>query len=261
MSILHLEKRIRETIKDDRDRFFIAISTDEGTIQLNADQQVRAASVVKVPIMIEAFRQVEAGSVDPDQQIDIDEGSKVGGCGVIKYLTRSNRFTFRNLLELMVIVSDNTAANLVLDKVGMNSVNQLFEQLGCRNTQIERKFMDAEAIEAGRDNYTSASDMVTLLKVIGETNALISQSSRSQMLDILSRQQFRQKLPCYSDPDSGVRFYNKTGEIPGVEHDVAIVQRGKARIYAAVLTQGWQNNGMAQQYLAEIGKHLIAYMS
>ena len=164
------------------------------------------------------------------------------------------------MLELMIIVSDNTATNVLLDKLHIDKVNALIQSIGCTETIVERRLMDREGQAAGLDNYTSAKDMVLLLKSINENNDLFNRQSQLHMLDILGNQQFTYKLPLYGEEKDGVRFFHKTGELEGVEHDAAVMKANGRTIYAAVLAENMYPNAEGQRLISEIGRLLIAYI-
>ncbi|MFB4168974.1 serine hydrolase [Virgibacillus sp. JSM 102003] len=256
-----LETGIRTIISNTIDKFSIFIHTDDGNIAINAYEPRKAASLVKLPILIEAFRQLESDLFRADTLVYIERDMKVGGAGVINYLTSSNVYSYKNLMELMIIISDNTAANIVLDKVKMDHVNILAKHLKCEHTTIQRKFMDSVSQSAGFENYTSAYDMYHFLTVIANHGKTINNSSRSQILEILSNQQLEGKLASYLPFDSDIKLYHKSGELNGVEHDAAIFEYQNKRLEAVVMSEGWENNGIGNRHIADIGKLLIDYIT
>lgn len=243
-----------------KDKMSIFIRTQHGDIKINETKSRKAASVAKLFILTEAFRQVEKGILPLDEPTYIGNQSMVGGSGVISYITNPPAFTYRNLIELMVIVSDNTASNTLLDKVGWKNVNNLAMQIGCHESKINRYFMDNDAQANGQENYTSAQDMVILLKLFTEANDFITVTSQKQILHILLHQQFNDKLSRFQDQEGQVAFFHKTGELHRVEHDVAIIKYKNRKIEAAILTEGWEVNGSGQQYIAAIGALLNDYV-
>ncbi|WP_188454723.1 serine hydrolase [Virgibacillus oceani] len=260
MNFNQLKSSIQNLVHDAIDNFSIFIQTKDGTITINAYEPRKAASVIKVPMLIEAFRQIENNIFNPNALVYIEDDMKVGGAGIINYLTNSNVYSYKNLLELMIIVSDNTAANLILDKIGIHNVNGLSSMLECRHTHIGRKFMDQEAQQKGLENYTSAFDMFQYLRLAREPNNIINEDTRKQILTILSHQQLKEKLPYYMIDEDNLNIFHKTGELPGVEHDAAIVNYREKTVYAVILTEGFENNSHGKTSIATIGKYVIDYM-
>ncbi|WP_099159276.1 serine hydrolase [Virgibacillus ndiopensis] len=260
MNFNQLESTIHSLVNKVMDHFSIFIRTADGNITINAHEPRKAASVIKFPMLIEAFRQIENKTLNPDALVYIENTMRVGGAGIISYLTNLNIYSYKNLLELMIIVSDNTAANIILDKIGSQNVNTLSTRLKCMETYIGRKFMDQKAQMNGIENYTSAVDMVHYLELIAKPNVIISENSRMQILDILSHQQFKDKLPYYLLDDDNIDIFHKTGELPGIEHDVALLNYKEQTVYAVILTEGFENNAHGKKYISEIGKYLIEYI-
>ncbi|WP_430789985.1 serine hydrolase [Virgibacillus flavescens] len=258
MKFLEMKAAIDELLKDTIDHFSIYIQTKDGDISINAYEPKRAASTIKVPILIEAYRQIQSNTIQPDALVYIDNEMRSGGSGVLNYLTNSNVYSYKNLLELMIIVSDNTAANIILDKLGSFTVNELATDIGCHQTKIERKFMTEPTPEL--DNYTSAHDMVKFLHLIDEDNDFLSPTSRLEIKTMLLNQQFNEKIPLFMEHNEKVLIYHKTGELPGIEHDVGFLTYKNDRVYMALLSEGWSNNGIGKDYLAAIGKILLEYI-
>jgi beta-lactamase class A len=260
MNFSELKERITQEIEGVTENFSIYIETEEGSIAIHEAKKRRAASLIKIPILMEGYRQIENREIHPDTLVYIDENMRVGGSGVISYLTSGHIGSIQNMLELMIIVSDNTATNVLLDRLQIDKVNNLTKSINCTETIIERKLMDKHAQAAGLDNYTSAKDMVLLLKNIYEDNDLFSRKSQLHMLKILGNQQFSHKLPLYLGEQDGVIFFHKTGELEGVEHDAAIMEANGHKLYAAVLSEDIHPNAEGQKHISKIGRLLIEYI-
>ncbi|MFD1037007.1 serine hydrolase [Virgibacillus byunsanensis] len=260
MNLTNLKSNILQLLDKRSAYFSIFIHTEEGDIAINANEPRKAASLIKIPILIESFHQIENHRLQPNTLVYIEDDMKVSGAGVIYYLTQSNIYSYQNLLELMITFSDNTAANIMLDKIGMNSINKRAKSLACTHTKMERFFMDQQSQKNGYENYTTAHDMVRFLSIITKSNSVINENSRNEILKILSNQQFNHKLPGYWKNDSKIQIYHKTGELPGVEHDAAIMTYKDRTIIAAILSEDSLNNSDNRNYIAEIGKQLANYI-
>lgn len=217
----------------------------------------RAASVIKIPILLASYLTL---SDKLDETAIVPEHLVVEGAGVIPFLSGKLPFTYRNLMELMIIVSDNTASNALLHANGMNVVNELMKRIGCANSKIERYFMDENAVLKGLDNKTTPKDMVLMLQQIGEDGGFLRDEYKEDALRILKNQQFEEMLPAYTLNEE-IHYYHKTGGLVGVDHDVAIIQYKKKKLYAAVLTQGWQDGFTGKKCIAEIGKEISDYLT
>jgi beta-lactamase class A len=202
---------------------------------IRADEVVTAASTIKVPILAAALHEVDAGRLDLAQPNAIPP-RRTGGSGVLQALPHLHTLTLADLLTLMIIVSDNTATNVVIDLIGMERVNQFCAGAGLNGTVLRRKMMDADAVRLGLENTTTAHDQAKLLGALAWRN-LLPAPLRAFALQALERQQFNDGLPSLL-PD-GVIVAHKTGELPGVRHDVGVITGTNGRQAAvAVLLSG-----------------------
>lgn len=211
------------------------------TVAVNAEQVFPAASVIKVPVGVEAMRQVEAGFIDMDSVYAIHESRKAGGSGVLSPLHSGLQVTFRDLLTLMIIVSDNTATNMVIDLVGMDGVNETAGELGLKSTLLRRKLMGAAFYARPDyrleiDNTISAADMGKLLRLLVKGEA-VSPAADAALLDIMAMQQVNDRIPLLLP--AGTRVAHKTGEFQTTRHDVGVVfdREGRPAYVLAVLTR------------------------
>lgn len=187
---------------------------------LNPTLPLMAASVIKIPVLVEVFAQIEAGTVDKNEIYEIQEQDKLPSCGALNYMHTGLAVTLADLYTLMIILSDNTATNLLIKKFGMENINHRMRGLGLSVTTINRLLFDASEGAKGKENYISAKEIGFLLEkmVRGE---LVSPSASAQMLAILKNQRLNGKIPFYFT--SEVKIAHKTGEDSGITHDVGIV--------------------------------------
>jgi beta-lactamase class A len=222
------------------------------------DERFPAASIIKIPILVEALCQAETGRLRLDERIPIRPQDKVGGFGILKELGSLEALSLLDLLTLMIVISDNTAANLCIERVGMAAVNALTVSLGLAGTVLQRKMMDMAARDRGLDNFTTPADTARLMELLA-TERLLTPGGSRQALEILARQQVNDRLPLHLPP--GVPVAHKTGELSGIRHDVGIVGAGAGRVVIAVLTQGCESplgrglsGGEASACIARIGR-------
>lgn len=178
--------------------------------------------------MIEVLRQAREGRLDLNRRIRLEDDQRTESCGALAYLDGGLEPTIRDLYVLMIILSDNTATNILIDLVTMDSVNQTMRELGYRNIVLERKMMDLEALEAGLNNYVSPDEIGDILEKI-YLGQLIDPDLSAEMVRVLKLQQVNYKLPYLIDDD--VEIAHKTGENRGVSHDVGIVYSRRPFIF------------------------------
>ena len=195
---------------------------DGGCAQMyNEMMPVVAASVIKIPIMVEAFRQFEAGELNPRQTYRIKAEDKMPSCGALNRMHDGLEVTMRDLVELMIVLSDNSATNILIDRLGIARVNATLEAEGLKVTRLRRKLFDKAGMEAGLSNHVCAREIGLLLERM-YAGTLVSPQASTEMLEILRNQKLNGKMPFFLKP-RGIACAHKTGEDDGITHDVGVV--------------------------------------
>ena len=205
-------------------------------VALHADTAFPAASLAKLCIAVELFRRADLGQFELNERFDTTDEPRVGGGGILDYLDPATLLTLNELSFLMLAVSDNTAANFLLDLVGMGEVNETMSRLNLTKTKLARHFMDFAARASYRDNVTSADDMASLL-MLAYGNAL---PGARRLRELLARQQvaddLRAWLPETAQLGHKTGALDDTGAGDGVFHDVGILSGPSGSCVFAVLT-------------------------
>lgn len=220
---------------------FYAERLDNGArLEFNADENFPSASVIKLPVLVEAFRQITAGAYSLDQRIELRETDKVIGSGILKDLKPGLAPTFGDWLVLMICISDNVAANVVINSVGVENVNRMMASLGLKQSRLTGKILidqthktETETGKAERSPMTPR-DLGRLLALIERRDPAmnISVGNLERMLAILKLTQtnstIARGLPyemLHADGDSKpkITVAYKTGSIRGVVNDAGIV--------------------------------------
>ena len=180
-----------------------------------------AASLAKLPILVELARRLaEPGNTYTwETRLEVPAVARVPSDGVLANLSPDLRPTIHDLAHLMITISDNTASNVLLDLLGMDTINASMRELGLQGTRLERRFIDFEARRAGRDNWTTAADMALLLAHIHKKHI----PERERLLQILLRQNDYHILPAYWNEE--LLFAHKTGGLAGIMHDAGLLYR------------------------------------
>jgi beta-lactamase class A len=237
------------------------------SLLVGADHRFHAASTMKIPVMIQLFRDRDAGRLSLDDSIPVtnvfhsivDSSTYELGVGddsdSTLYKRVGKRATIRELIELMETVSSNLATNLLITRVGAPRANATAHTLGADSIVVLRGVEDGKAYRAGRNNTTTARDLGVLLAAIGrDRGGAASATSCREMLAILGRQQFNEGIPAGLPP--GTRVYHKTGWVGGlVYHDAAIVELSGGRRYVlVVLTGGIQKDDDAHRLVSDLSR-------
>ncbi len=189
------------------------------TAAYQADVPLVAASVIKLPILVEAFRQARDGLLSMDETFSIRPEQKMPSCGALTYLHDGLTVTLRDLCVLMIILSDNTATNILIDRLGMENVNAGMRALGLEKSTLRRLLFDSEASARGLENTITAEEMGQLLEKLFKGEC-VSPAADAEMLSILRDQRLNGKIPFFLDD---MEIAHKTGEDDGITHDVGIV--------------------------------------
>lgn len=230
----------------------------------DADVRLHAASTMKVPVMIQVFRDAEAGRVALDDTIPVRNAFRSIVDGSAYALSpaddsdstlygRIGAFdTIRELVELMITVSSNLATNLLIELVGADRVTATMRELGADSIGVLRGVEDQKAYEAGLSNTTTARDLGVILAAIARGRAAGAASCR-EMEAILARQRFNDGIPAGLPP--GTRVAHKTGEITRIHHDAAIVTGADgARYVLVVLVRGIEDRARSAALMADVAR-------
>lgn len=226
---------------------------------LHPDEVFPAASVIKIAILAEAMRQCEAGLLPLNTTVRLAAKDVVGGDGVLLELHPGLELTVEDLLRLMIVVSDNTASNMLLNKLWLENVALSMSRWGMTDSRMRRKFFDYKAQALGLENLITPRDIARLLGMMVRGELYGSQA----MLDLLARCQDRSKMALYFPEEQ--RIAHKSGENEGVRHDVGVVySAGEAPrplfIFCA-LTKGQTNVVAADQAIGRLCRLVYEHLA
>lgn len=218
---------------------------------LNREEIFPSASIIKLMIMAEILKKVSIGEITLDKKVVVCDSLITRGDGILRYLDTNHSFKIRELLTLMIIVSDNTAANILIDIAKMEDVNKFSENLGLKNTVLNRKMMDFEAAGQGKENITCAGDICTFLELL-YNGKIINDAYSKFMIDIMKKQQVHGKIDMFL-PDS-IILAHKTGTLQNLEHDVGILYGNKYDYAMCILTKDGKSNEECNRFIGLVAK-------
>lgn len=259
-----LETRISEGGAETVGFYYRDLGSGE-SLSLHADTRVHAASTMKVPVMIQLYRDQEAGSLRLDDSLTITKTfrSIVDGSpydlgapddsDTLLYERVGQHESIRSLMERMITVSSNLATNILIELVQAERVTATMRELGADSIEVLRGVEDTKAYEAGLSNTTSAQDLGIIFTAIAQESAASGASCR-EMIDVLLRQEFNNNIP--AGLPQGTPIAHKTGWISQyVTHDAGIVYRPDGSRYVlVVLTSGVEDDKEADRLIGDLSK-------
>ncbi|WP_293300777.1 serine hydrolase [Allomuricauda sp.] len=250
---------------------FLNLSDPSDTLYINKDEEFHAASTMKVPVMIELFKQKEEGKINLNDSIllinefkSIVDGSPYSmdigdDSDDVIYNKINTQVTLKDLMYSMITVSSNLATNVLIELVDAKKVTATMRDLGAENIQVLRGVEDQKAYDLGLSNSTTAKDLLIIMEAIA-TNKAGTKEDCANMVDILKDQRFNDIIPHNLPKD--VEVAHKTGWITGVHHDAGIVYLPNGRSYVLVLlSKNIQDSDKGPQQLADISKTFYDYMA
>ncbi len=205
--------------ESDSIRIGVAVQAPDGEqFSHRGDERFISASTIKIPIMVEIYRQVDRGNLGLDDLFTLTKEDICPGSGVMLQLHPGIEFTLRDIVYLMMSISDNTATNMLIDLAGMEHVNEAIASLDMPNSALGRKMRGVPAKDGAPENWATANDFRTCIDAI-LTGTAASRESCDGMIEMLTLQQNTRRIG-RSFPEGTLPWGSKTGTVGTVSHDV-----------------------------------------
>ena len=211
------------------------------------DELFLSASVIKVPLVMTLYADAARGLVDLDERVPV--GDRVDGSGVLRHMRDIDRLSLRDLAMLAIIVSDNTATNRLIERIGVDRVGERLREWGCPKSRLSRKMYDFEAARRGNENVMTARETVSLLVRL-ERGECEDRPTSDAVLAVLEQCQDRTMLLRYLP--YGTKVPHKTGTLDESRNDAAIVP-GERAVIVAAFTRKLRDTGAAISWLGMLG--------
>ena len=233
-------------------------------VMIEPDKVFHAASTMKVPVMIELFRQAEAGQLHLEDPLPVEnefhsivDGSvyhlSVGDDSDAEvYAAVGKAMTLRDLCEAMITVSSNLAANLLIERLGVENIRTTVARLGATGMDVRRGVEDQKAFDQGLNNTTTARGLALLMQKLASGEA-VSARADAEMVAILKRQKFKDAIP--AGVPEGTPIAHKTGTITKIHHDAAIVY-GPRPYVLVILVRGIPEQKESAALMAAISREI-----
>lgn len=235
-----LDQRVRAELTQFKGKVSLfAKNLDTGGVyELGGDDRVPTASTIKIAILVEAFARVAEGKAKWTDELVLTKEKKVGGAGILQEFADGLHLTFRDAVSLMMILSDNTATNLVIDVLTADAINARMESLGLKETRLMRRvFGGGESAEGKKQENklfglgrTTPREMVTLLEKL-ERGEVISSAASKEMLELMKREQGTNGI---WREQWRVPKATKSGALDALRSNVGILYHPRGRIAFAI---------------------------
>ncbi len=234
--------------------FFVDL--DNGNyLDINGDRAFPAASTIKLPILIAFFQDLDAGKVSLNETLVMRRGLITGGSGEMQDRPVGTKFSARETVTKMITISDNTATNMIIDRLGgIAKLNQRFRSWGLQDTVMRNLLGDFKGT-----NTTSSKDMVRLMALVAN-NKLLSSSSQKQALEILRNTRTRTLLPAGLGPGAGIA--HKTGDIGFLIGDAGLIAMPSGKRYlAGIYVIRPYNDSRGRDFIRQVSRLVYNYLS
>jgi beta-lactamase class A len=262
--VANLDRQLRSAIAASGAEVSLAFKTLDGRseVLIDAERPFHAASTMKVPVLIELFKQAEAGKLSLEDSLvvrnefrsivdnspyKLSEGAD-SDKGI--YAAIGNSLTLRQLCEAMITVSSNFATNLLIERLGIDNIRATVAAMGTESIKVLRGVEDQKAFDKGLNNSTTARGLLVLFEKLGRGTA-VSKKADAEMVEILKRQKFNTAIP--AGLPSGIAVAHKTGNITKIHHDAGIVY-AKRPYVLVILVRGVQDINHSAALMAQLSK-------
>lgn len=223
-------------------------------VDINGSKIYSAASIIKIPVLIQLFKKIEAGQINLFEKMELTDYYKASGSGYMQYYRTGSQYTLDALAKVMIQTSDNSATNMLIAKVGsMVGVNRAIRDWGLSNTHVENWLPDLEGT-----NYTTAKDLTTMLYNL-DNPSFLSVSSREYIVDYMSKVKNNRLIHAGLGKDA--LFVHKTGDIGKMLGDAGIVYMPNNKKYSVViLAERPYNSPQGVQFIQQASKMIYDHM-
>lgn len=252
------------------------------TVALNPDTPVPTASVIKLTVLFEALKQIQEGKAHFDDKVTLTKENQVEGSGVLMFFDAPQTLTLKDVLTMMVIVSDNTATNLAIDHLGLKNIDDRIQWLGLKDTWLYKKVSlppvgpmpaDQKQFGLGKTTAREMADVMARfatcnLNVPGTTAKPSAEDEKlcAAAIHMLKNQFYRNSIPRYLETldstEGESNIANKTGALDRVRNDVGVVYAKNGPVVISMFTyenqdQSWTPDNAAEVLLAKLAQTIV----
>ncbi|MBR1424160.1 serine hydrolase [bacterium] len=222
---------------------------------VNASEIYSAASIIKIPVLIDLFQSIEAGQVSLDEDMPLTEYYRTEGSGNLQFKARDSKYTIDKLAKLMITDSDNSATNMIMSRVGsMTDVNQAIRNWGLSDTELHTWLPDLKGT-----NHTTSKDLARMLYNIDDNEKFLTESSKQKIFEYMG--QVKNNRLIQAGLGSGAKFLHKTGDIGTMLGDAGIVIAPGGKKYIVVILANRPHNAVeGKDFIVHASDIIYKYM-
>ncbi|TBL76006.1 serine hydrolase [Paenibacillus thalictri] len=232
---------------------------------LNEHGGFMAASLIKLPIMAAVYAAAYEGRLRLDDQVSLRAGDKAGGSGILQHMAPGMVMSIKDLITLMIIQSDNTATNMLIDLIGPEPIRRTMLDLGMQQSVFANK-TGLFLTDPPGQNITTAADVSLLLRKLA-SGSFISRHACADMIAVMKLQQLgnglAERLPAPSASTVGRipewQWAGKTGSLTGIAHEAGVLYVGHRSIIVSVLSESTANPGDVRKMISSIGEQVFLF--
>ena len=224
-------------------------------IDINADENFATASIIKLPVLIDLFKKIEAGQISLDDKMVLTEYYRTEGSGSLQFKAQNSQYTIDQLARIMITESDNSSTNMLVAKLGsMTNINSSVRNWGLKNTYMQNWLPDLKGT-----NRTSAKELATMLYNIDENDKFLSLNSRQKIFDYMGHVHNNRLIQ--AGLGNGSIFLHKTGDIGTMLGDAGIVIAPNGKKYITVILANRPHNAISgKDYIVKASEIIYNYM-
>jgi beta-lactamase class A len=220
---------------------------------MHENKEMVSAGCIKLPLAMVLLKEVENGKIQLESKIKIELEDKIHGVNGIIHEFSGKEYTLFDLFIAMLIQSDNTAANKIIEVLGMERINQLFKDMGIRNTKLKRITTDIKLEQDELENTTTSYDLSKCFKLL-YLKQYLNEENCNLIINILKKQQVTNKIPFYVPREIQHNIASKGGSLENVENDTALIIIPKGKFIFTVMANNLPNNVYGITTISRVGK-------
>ena len=249
-----VEEKIYSTLNDGTEySVFLAYPKQSSESFVYNSKPMRSASMIKVFILATMMEKIQNGEASLDEPIILKSSDKVGGAGILAGYPSGSELSLGEVARLMITESDNTATNILIDRFGMSEINNYISRNGYGDTVLRRKMMDMDAIYAGRENFSSVTDLGNIFVKIYNHNC-VNENLDEIMIEYLKGQT---DTDCFPSALPGKVIAHKTGALVGLYDDGGIIYNGDYDAVLVIMTENYTSEYTAIQHMKNFARAVI----